>query len=101
MPDIQQIALEGGTVRHHEDPIIPLRLSVFPLRNLQHADRLALQDKAGIGRGIMDDDDVQRVAIVGACRPAPHPAVRPIEDFPFANGSDASDRPPIETLHPR
>src|ERR1700684_2928551 len=54
-----------GLPRHCEQPIVPFDLRLALLFNLQNADDAAGQNHAGKRRGVVDDHDIEGVAIVG------------------------------------
>jgi phenylpropionate dioxygenase-like ring-hydroxylating dioxygenase large terminal subunit len=75
MPDIQQVAFERRAVGNREGAVVALLLSVFGLFHLQDADKLAAKHQAGIGRGIVNDENIERIPIRSFCRRNEAPVV--------------------------
>src|SRR5262249_13473686 len=57
---VLQVAFERRAVGHDEYTIVAFLLAVRRLHDLEDADRPALQHQARIGRGIMNDEDIER-----------------------------------------
>jgi hypothetical protein len=63
-------ARPAGRLRtgHDEYTIVALLLAVRRLNDLEDADRSALQHEARISGGIMNDEDIERIAVLGLGR---------------------------------
>ena len=67
---VLQIALERRAVGNGEDSVVALLLAVLDLLDFEDADGNAAQNKAGIGGGVVDDQDIKRVrALVDGMKP--------------------------------
>lgn len=61
--DVLQIGLKWRAVGHGEDAIVAFSLATARLLDFEYADRSALQDDAGIGPGVVNDENVWRIAV--------------------------------------
>src|SRR5262245_8173429 len=52
----------SGTTKH---PIIAFLFALRNLNHFEHADRFAFQHNAWIGRGIMNNEDIEGVTVLG------------------------------------
>ena len=66
--NVGEICLKWRPIRHNEDAVIPLFLSFLYLQDFQNTDRLTAQHEPRIGRRLVDDEDVDRIAVIRLCR---------------------------------
>src|SRR3954467_3113657 len=62
-PDVLKITLEGRTIRYNEDAVVSLLLALRRLQDFEHADGLARQNETWIRRRIVNDENIQGVAV--------------------------------------
>jgi hypothetical protein len=68
MTDIREVRFERGTSRHREHAIVSLFLAATLLLKFEHADRSAFEHDAWICLRVVDDQHVERVAVLCLCR---------------------------------
>ena len=68
MAHVLQVALEWRAIGHRKDAIVAFFAFLGGLKHFEHSDRRATKHQAGIGRGIVDDENVDRIAVVGLGR---------------------------------
>lgn len=74
--DVLQIGLERGAVGYREHTVVPLLLALGLLLDLEDPDGSASKHHAGIGLRIVDDQNVERVAVFRLGRRNEAPVVR-------------------------
>src|SRR6266567_1018431 len=74
--DVLQIGLERGAVGHREHTVVPFLLALGLLLDLEDPDGFASKHHAGIGLRVVDDQNVERVAVFRLGRRNEAPVVR-------------------------
>ena len=62
--DVLQVGLARGAIRHCEDAIISFLFTLRILLDLENPNGFALKNYAGIGLGFVNDQNVERIAVL-------------------------------------
>jgi hypothetical protein len=71
-----QFPLAMRILGNRDDAVVAYPFALRLLQRLQDANELATNDQTGLGRGIMNDHRIERIAILGSSRRNETPVIR-------------------------